>query len=350
MGWFSKKSPEPRRRRKKVMPPLAPNSLQVRRDDFAQEVRATAERYTWEPMADFKLVSDHGRVMPFHELWPATFDQWMELDSWADRRTILYEVLDPHLAGDLPSWLVAERLLDDCQAEEARRTLAVERGPPDTEAHEWWATVSKCYSAFLMYEHSLDAAKRAVALAPNHKRARIQLGEALIYMDDTDRGLEILRSLWREHAQPSEHRQNTYDLDEAFGFPHGALPSPLWALAIVKSQEDVDPSMWSFLVEEYPGDPEIRCNHAHWLMDQGERLEACLAFFQLAYVMPWHRVATLYACVLFRTLDPRGEIPEFQEHRADLEHRIESLGWSDESEALAELEQELRERNSDPAL
>ena len=334
LGWFRKKR-EPRRRRRRVVPPNAGQKKSGAAtpgtpEDVARfdvEVRETVDRYAQSQVPMFQITNERGRTA-FHEVWPKLYADWLEIRTPWDRRSMIYSALDSFFEGELPTWKLAERLLDDRRAEHAIQILDIENGPPAEDPHQWWATLAKCHMVLSRYGDAIEAAAKGVALEPGHERARTQYADALHLTQRTEEAHEIYDELVAAHAEASGKGVWNPSFEDAIGFHEGGIHSPVFALALLEGESPPSGQAWEFAANEFPGSPQFRCRHAYHLVAGEVPLKGLVKILVLTQEMPWFREAALNTLSMLEHFDPGGDRGLFAEDRLELARRVEENGWT----------------------
>jgi septum formation topological specificity factor MinE len=102
------------------------NDIQLQHDieRFEKELFATIPRYISKPGAEVNIQARHQKtneIIPFAIGFPEQFEPWRKVKSIADRRAILYSLIDSQFGHQLELWQVIERFNDDRDAENALR-------------------------------------------------------------------------------------------------------------------------------------------------------------------------------------------------------------------------------------
>src|SRR5690242_18433104 len=96
-------------------PPTPPPQLQKAFDDFEKEMMDVMARYyrTPENRYEVGMKTKDGQQASPALFFQEEFFKWIDVKSLADRRGILYGILDKLIGGKMKRWQVTERFTDD---------------------------------------------------------------------------------------------------------------------------------------------------------------------------------------------------------------------------------------------
>ncbi len=305
---------------------------------FETEIVKAAKRYLQKPGVDLNLVfrDEAGQALTYTQAFPDLFEQWSQIQSPWDRRSLIYQgVLDPVAANGLEVWQWAERYIEDRYPQQGIQELEKGGLPPLSDPAnyvEYCATYAKASNVLNEYAQAKAWSQQGLECEANHSRCQIQLADALHLEGHHDVAHDlyntVLETKLLDRVDESGRVQVT--VEELLGFDSNILYSPVYALALLKSDPNTTESSWQWAEDEFYWSPYFRCHHAYFLVDQGEGAKAFSKLFNIIKEMPWVKEAALNTQMILEKLDPDGQKGLLAEERQWLNELIDQNQWTGE--------------------
>jgi tetratricopeptide (TPR) repeat protein len=297
-------------------------------ENFQQEFLATIPRYCCKPKEPANLtLSDPDTKVPilFADFYPKEYAAWQTIKSVADRRGIIYSILDHMMGSRLELWQVIERFTDDRYPEKAHSIAISHQTAAEEQSADYWAALAKVNFVLHNYPEAEANARKALSLDPAHKRGRIALADICHFTGQQETAHEIYNDILKESLPPTD-QQAELSVYELLGFDSNILPSPIYAAAWLKADKNVTEEVWSWAGDEFYYSPHFRCQHAYHLIETKEHLKGFVKLFNLAKDMPWCKEAVLNSYSLIGQL---GLSDKFLEEKKMLKALIDKNNWTD---------------------
>ncbi|MGO4290504.1 tetratricopeptide repeat protein [Chitinophaga sp. RAB17] len=297
-------------------------------ENFQQEFLATVPRYICKPGAPVNLSMknpDTGKAMPFADAFPEQYATWKTVKSAADRRGIIYAILDQFMGSKLELWQLIERFTDDRYPEKALGLATTHQTAADEQSADYWSALAKTNFVLTNYAEASANASKAIALDPAHKRARIVLADTYHFIHQQEEAHRIYNEILAETLPKDKPLElSVYEL---LGFDGNILPSPIYAAAWLKDDINVTEEVWNWAGEEFYYSPQFRCQHAYYLIEKKEHLKGFVKLFNLAKDMPWCREAVMNS---YSLIDQLGLGDRFSEEKNMLKALMDKNSWTNE--------------------
>lgn len=304
--------------------PTAPSPA----EKFQQEFLATIPRYFCKPKEPVNVSitdPDTKETILFADAFPEQYATWQTIKSAADRRGIIYSILDHMVGSKLELWQLIERFTDDRYPEKAHHIATGNQTPAAEQNADYWAALAKVNFVLNNYPEAEANTKKALALDPTHKRARIVLADVCHFTHQQKKAHEIYNEILKESLPQDQPME--LSIYELLGFDGNILPSPIYAAAWLKDDKNVTEEVWSWAGDEFYYSPHFRCQHAYHLIEKKEHLKGFVKLFNLAKDMPWCKEAVLNSYSLIGQL---GLNDKFSEEKDMLKALIDKNNWTDD--------------------
>jgi tetratricopeptide (TPR) repeat protein len=326
MSFFKKlfgKSTDPNPSSSQQERPAPAEQAATAEENFDREFLATVPRYISQAGAEVNLQMRHqetNEVMTFAAAFPEQFEAWKTVHSLADRRGIIYSILDNFLQKNMKLWQIVERFTDDRYPQRAQEIASEHAKPADLDSADFWAAAAKAELMLYSYEEAEKKARKALQLEPGNIRARLVLADVLHVTGKH----EPAHALYNEilQARIPKDAAGTMTFAQLVGFDGDILPSPIYALAWLQSHPDITIDTWNWANEEFYYSPHFRTEFAYYLLRQKETMKGFVKLFTLAKEMPWFKEAVINSWQLLHQLGDNSP-----EEMAWLEGVMSSQNW-----------------------
>lgn len=304
-------------------PPFAAPNPEVAR--FEQEFLATVPRYLGVPGAVVDIQARHpqtGAPIPFAEAYPEQFATWANVHSLADRRGIIYGILDETIGSKLDLWQVIDRFIDDRYPERALSLAVNNLEPADLKEPNYWVARARANFVLTHYAESEANVNQALALDHQHLRAKTMLADVYHQTDRQGQAHELYAEVLR--AKLPNDQAMTLSAKQLLGFEGDILPSPVYAAAWLRADEATPAEVWQWAGEEFYYSPHFRAQHAYHLIESKEHLKGFVKLLNLAKEMPWYKEAVLNSYSLIDQLHLGNQMAE---EKARLKGLMDTHHW-----------------------
>jgi tetratricopeptide (TPR) repeat protein len=310
--------------------PVTPEAI------FEKEFQAAIPRYLSKPGVDVGLKmrnKETDEVMLFAEAFPEAFANWQPVQSLADRRGIIYSVLDGFMGNDLQLWQIIERFTDDRYPQRALEVTTTHSDATDLNNSNYWAALAKTNLVLTNYTAAEANALKALSLEMTNNRAKMILADIYHALGK----FEDAHAFYNEILQDRLPKMNATSLTFAqlVGFEGNILPSPFYALDWLQSHPDTTIDTWNWANDEFYYSPHFRAQFAYYLIKQKETVKGLVKLFTLAKEMPWFKEAVINSWNLINQLGMAGNMPNDNRW---LEETMKANQWDPHDPGLHKLE------------
>jgi len=286
---------------------------------FDKEVFVAATRYISMPGAQgvFRAIDPVTlKEIPFALGFPEQFEEWRIIRSFADRRGIIYALLDSQIGNQLQLWQVIERFNDDRYPERALEIAQKHRKEKHLQDACYWNALARTHFILTDYEEAELDCLRAMGIDINSIRTK------RIYADilHCTRRCEKAHELYREIMEQKIPKDKKIELpiQDLLGFEGDIVNSPIYALSWLKSDKNVNEATWEWANEEFFYSPHFRSQYAFHLIEQKEYLKGFIKLLYVTKEMPWYKDAVVNTYSLIDQLN-------MKEKMGDEKVRLESI-------------------------
>lgn len=301
-------------------------TLNTEIERFQKEFLETVPRYISTPKASVDLRARHhetNEVIPFAIAFPEQFKTWKTVKSLADRRGIIYSILDKSIGNQLKIWQVIERFIDDRYPEKALSIAMNNRTEEDLQSADYWASVAKVNFVLTNYSEAETNALKALEIEKINKRAKIVLADIYHFTNKLNEAHEIYNSILKE-LLPKDKEVNL-PIYELLGFDGNILNSPIFASSWLKADKNINEETWNWAGEEFYYSPHFRSQHAYYFIEKKEHLKGLVKLLNLSKEMPWFKESVINSYNLIGQLNMEDRM---QEEKIRLKSIIDKNNWT----------------------
>jgi tetratricopeptide (TPR) repeat protein len=292
---------------------------------FQKELLETVPRYVSTPKATVDLRARHhetNEVIPFAIAFPKQFATWKTVKSRADRRSILYSILDSSIGGQLKIWQVIERFIDDRYPEKALSIAINNREEEDLVSADYWASVAKVNFVLTNYSEAETNALKALEIEKTNKRARVVLADIYHFTNKLKEAHEIYNSILKELVR--DDKEANLPIVELFGFDGNILNSPIYASSWLNADKGMNEETWDWAGEEFYYSPHFRSQHAYHLLKNKEHLKGLIKLLSLTKEMPWFKEGVINS---YNLIDLLNLDDKMKEEKMRLKSIMDTNDW-----------------------
>lgn len=288
-------------------------------DRFETELLATIPRYISTPGAEVNIKARHqetNEVIPFAIGFPEQFEPWRTVQSLADRRGIIYSLLDTQFGNQLDLWQIIERFNDDRYAEKALQ-IATEHGKDAVlENPNYWNALARTNFILAKYEDAEQNCIRAIELDSTNIRTKRIYADVLHCTGKHDKAHELYNEILKAKLKTDVERN--LPLQDLLGFDGDLVNSPVYAVSWLKADKNVTTEAWEWANDEFYFSPYFRSQYAFHLIENKEHMKGFVKLLQLSKEMPWYKDAVLNSYNLIEQLN-------LSEKMADEKTRLKTI-------------------------
>lgn len=293
---------------------------------FEKELLHTVARYISKPGAEVNIRARHhktGEVIPFSEGFPEQFNKWKNVKSLADRRGIIYSLLDDQIGNQLELWQVVERFNDDRYAEHALKLAIEHKGENDASNANYLNALARTYFILTQYGEAEKNCIKALELDKDNLRSKRIYADVLHTTGQTAKAHELYNEILQ--AKIPKDQQMTMALQDLLGFDGDIVNSPIYAFSWLSSDKQVTDDVWDWANEEFYYSPHFRSQHAFRLIRNGEHLKGFAKLLNLSKEMPWFKEGVINS---YSLIDQLNMVSQMQEDKARLKNIMDQNGWT----------------------
>ncbi|MFL5746145.1 MAG: tetratricopeptide repeat protein [Niastella sp.] len=302
------------------------DQLQLDIDRFETELLATIPRYICTPGAEVNIKARHqetNEVMPFAIGFPEQFKPWRTVKSLADRRGIVYSLLDTQFGNQLELWQVIERFNDDRYAERALQIANKHKQERDEQNPNYWNALARTNFILSNYNEAEQNCLKAIQLDNNSIRTKRIYADVLHTTGKQDKSHEIYNEILS--IKLPKDKQMNLPIQDLLGFDGDILNSPVYAIAWLKADKNVNTETWEWANEEFYYSPHFRSQYAFHLLQTNEHMKGFVKLLNLSKEMPWFKDAVLNS---YSLIDQLNLTEQAQDEKIRLKQIMEKNNWS----------------------
>jgi len=275
---------------------------------FKHELYDSLNRYYSTP--DFNphlnLTDENGVTYKEHEAFNSTFEEWKEIRSVWDRRSVLFSLWDTSEITKIGKWQIIERFVKDRYGIKGIDFHENHIQKEDFENIRLMVSLSKLYRVMDSYENSLQYIKYAYEARPDIDIIKVEYATVLHLSDkeeDKVKSHNLMNEVIENKIKNSDAKE--IPLLNYFVFSKDYIDSSVFA-TIYLNIGNCDLETWDNLAEEYYWCPNFRYEHAVFLSKAGESFRAIAKLNSLANEFPWFAkgvLANIDAIKQFRDLN-----------------------------------------------
>ncbi|MDJ1482724.1 hypothetical protein QNI16_19645 [Cytophagaceae bacterium YF14B1] len=300
--------------------------LQAEIDRFENEIFATTARYISQPGVQVNIRARHSEtneVIPFAVGFPEQFNEWRTVQSLADRRGIIYRLLDSQVGNQLALWQVMERFNDDRYPERALQIATEHKQEADEQDPDFWNALARTNFILTHYEEAERNCQKALELDSTSIRSKRILADTLHVMGKHDKAHELYQEILAKKL-PKNQPANL-PLQDLLGFDGDIVNSPIYAIGWLKSDENVTPEVWNWAVEEFYYSPHFRTEHAFYLIQNKDVMKGFAKLLHVSKEMPWFKDAVVNS---YHIIEQLGLSDKMQDERTRLKGIMDIQNWN----------------------
>jgi hypothetical protein len=300
--------------------------LQSDIDRFEKEFLTTVQRYISQPGASVNLKARHEvtrEVIPFAVGFPEQFNPWRTVKSLADRRGIIYGLLDSQIGNQLNIWQVMERFNDDRYAERALQIASEHKQESDGQDPNYWNALAKTNFILTNYEAAEENCLTAMQLDSTNIRTKRIYADVLHVTNRQEKAHELYKEILAEKL-PSD-KEITLSIQELLGFDGDIINSPIYALGWLKSDKNVTPETWEWANEEFYYSPHFRSQYAFHLIENNEHMKGFVKLLSLSKEMPWFKDGVVNS---YHLIDQLNLTASAQDEKTRLKELMDKNNWN----------------------
>lgn len=287
--------------------PEEPNPLtqeQIDIDNFENELSGLIPRYISKPKAEVNLHARHretNEVIPFAVGFPDTFNQWRNIRSKADRRGVIYALLDSQIGNQMELWQVVERFNDDRYPQRAVEIANKHKSEKEEKNPDFWNALAKSHFILYNYREAERHCQKAIELDPQNIRTKRIYADILHTTGRENEAHEIYKEIL--NSKMPKDTKISLSIQELLGFDGDIVNSPIYALAWLRDDKRISEAEWEWANDEFYYSPHFRTQYAYELVRKGEHYKGFVKIYTLSKEMPWFKEAVLNTVSLIDQLN-----------------------------------------------
>lgn len=301
------------------------NQLHADIERFETEIFAIVPRYISKPGAEVSIKARHhetNEVIPFAISFPEQFESWRTVKSLADRRGIIYTLLDTQLGNQLELWQVIERFNDDRYAERALEIAKQNKRERDELNPDFWNALAKTNFILTNYEEAEENCLKAIQLDSENIRTKRIYADLLHTIGKHDKAHEIYNEILG--MKLPRNKPMNLPIQDFLGFDGDILNSPVYAISWLKADKNMNNETWEWANEEFYYSPHFRSQHAYLLIENNEQLKGFAKLLNLTKEMPWFREGIINC---YNLMDQLNLMERMKDEKDRLRTIIDRNNW-----------------------
>lgn len=301
-------------------------TIQSDMDRFETEFLAAIQRYMSNPGARVDIKARHQKtneVIPFAVGFPEQFNPWRTVRSLADRRGIIYSLLDTQLGNQLELWQVIERYNDDRHAENALQIATKHKQEADEQAPNYWNALARTNFILTNYEEAEKNCLKAIELDGTNIRTKRILADILHTTNRQDQAHLLYNEILSQKLP--KDKELSLSIQSLLGFDGDITNSPIYAISWLENDKRVTNETWEWANEEFYYSPYFRAQYAYHLLKNEEHMKGFVKLLSLSKEMPWFKEGVINSYNLIEQLNLTHKM---QDELVRLKAIIDSMNWS----------------------
>ncbi|NSL85830.1 tetratricopeptide repeat protein [Chitinophaga sp. Mgbs1] len=269
----------------------ADNSYETK---FEEEVLRTIPRYISMPGAAVDIRVRHrktNKIISFAIAYPDQFNTWKTVKSVADRRGIIYSLLDEQLGPQLQLWQIMERFNDDRNSQKALELALQYMDATVEEQPDFNTAMARTYFLLTQFEQAEQYCLKAQKLDPGHIRTKRIYADILHCTGRHEQAHRLYEEIL--NAKLTRDQQLSLSVQQLLGFDGDYINSPVYAFSWLSNMEDTSEEIWDWANDEFYYSPYFRAQHAYRLIERQEHLRGLAKLLSLVEEMPWYKEAVV---------------------------------------------------------
>jgi len=300
--------------------------LQSDIERFEKELFATIPRYISKPGAEVNIRARHqetNEIIPFAVGFPEQFEPWRTVKSLADRRGIIYSLMDTQFGNQLELWQVIERFNDDRYAERALQIAQQNKQESDEQNPNFWNALARTNFILTNYVEAEQNCVKSLQLDKENIRTKRIYADILHTIGKHEKAHEIYNEIL--NLKLPKDKQMKLPIQNLLGFDGDILNSPIYAISWLKADKNVSSETWEWANEEFYYSPHFRSQYAYHLIENNEQLKGFVKLLNLTKEMPWFKEGVINAYSLIDQLNLNEQMGE---EKVRLKTIIDQNKWS----------------------
>lgn len=292
---------------------------------FKKEIFAFIPRYMSTPGAEVDLKARHqetNEVVPFAVGFPEQFEPWRTIRSLADRRGIIYQLLDSQIGNSLELWQVIERFNDDRYAERALAIALEYKTEEDEKEANYWNALARTNFILTRYEDAEDNCLKALAIDTDNIRTKRIYADVLHCTNRQEKA----HSLYNEiiECKVAKDKEMTLPIQNLLGFDGDIVNSPIYALSWLKGHKNMNEETWEWANDEFYYSPHFRFAYGAHLIETSDQMKGFIKVLTVSQEMPWYKDAVINS---YSLIDQLGLTDIKQADKVRLAQLIKDNQW-----------------------
>jgi len=302
------------------------NQLQIDIERFEKELFATIPRYISKPGAEVNIKARHqetNEVIPFAIGFPEQFEPWRTVKSLADRRGIIYSLMDSQFGNQLELWQIIERFNDDRYAERALQIAIENKQESDEQNPNYWNALARTNFILTKYEEAEQNCLKAISLDNDNVRTKRIYADILHCTNRNEKAHEIYNEIL--NSKLPKDKQMNLPIQDLLGFDGDIVNSPIYAISWLKADKNINDETWEWANEEFYYSPHFRSQYAFHLIETNDHMKGFVKLLNLTKEMPWFKDGIINSYNLIDQLNLKDTM---QEEKVRLKQIIDKNNWN----------------------
>lgn len=305
----------------------ADTQLQSDIERFEKELFATIPRYISTPGAEVTIKARHqetNEIIPFAVGFPEQFEPWRTVKSLADRRGIIYSLMDTQFGNQLELWQVIERFNDDRYAEKALQIAHQNKQESDEQNPNFWNALARTNFILTNYEEAEQNCIKALQLDQENSRTQRIYADILHTIGQHEKAHEIYNAILK--SKLPQDKQLDLPIQTLLGFDGDILNSPVYAISWLKADKNMNSETWEWANEEFYYSPHFRSQYAYHLIENNDPLKGFVKLLNLTKEMPWFKEGVINT---YNLIDQLNLTEQMSEEKVRLKAIIDQNKWNE---------------------
>jgi hypothetical protein len=302
------------------------SQLQIDIERFEKELFATISRYISNPGAEVNIKARHqetNEVIPFAIGFPEQFESWRTVKSLADRRGIIYSLMDSQFGNQLELWQVIERFNDDRYAERALQIATDNKQENDEQNPNYWNAFARTNFILTKYKDAEQNCLKAISLDKDNLRTKRIYADILHCTNKIEKAHELYNEIL-ELKLPKDKAMNL-PIQKLLGFDGDIINSPIYAISWLKADKNMNNETWEWANEEFYYSPHFRSQYAFHLIETNEHMKGFVKLLNLSKEMPWFKDGIINS---YNLIDQLNLTASMQDEKVRLKQIIDKNNWN----------------------
>ncbi|MFN8284254.1 MAG: hypothetical protein U0U67_13630 [Chitinophagales bacterium] len=263
--------------------------------EFTKDFYDAVKRYQCliEGEVEIEFKDKQGNIIPPSYAFEGAYNEWKQIQSPWDRRSVIYQALDEFYLKNLDKWKILERFTLDRYPDKTLQFAEKFGKEGDYNDAEFLTSLAKAHCVLSEYDKGIEYAEKALSIDSGLRRAKTVYADLLHLSNQHEKAHELYDDLLKT-SKLSERKEQSISVLEIVGFFYDIVNSPVYAVSLLNNEESNE-ELWNEITAEFYYSPYFRAQHAFWLIKNNESLKGIVKLISLSQEFPSYKEGVVNA-------------------------------------------------------